>query len=200
MMTKEYIKKIILILILFNLFLQQNEEEPQNEENSQKLTSVENANFKNKRSVINSPRTLQACFKLGIEPSELYQITMDEFKLLNPDVRHLPQDMIQFRYDAEEKYRNDSIEQVKAERQKIIDEEANSDKDKENKNEENKEAENQNQLDEKMKKLKEEEEKALEKIKKKQTQDIESMIENQINNELRIRQTIVKEKIQIMKK
>ena len=72
--------------------------------------------------MINSPRSLQACFKLGIDTSELYQITMDEFKELNPDVRHLPQDMIQFRYDAEEKYRNDSIEQVKEERKKIIEE------------------------------------------------------------------------------
>ena len=79
-------------------------------------------------------------------------------------MRHLPQDMIQFRYDAEEKYRNESIEQVKAERQKIIEEDTGEDKEK--KNEENKEAENQNQLDEKMKKIKEEEEKALEKIKK----------------------------------
>ena len=83
---------------------------------------MENANFTNKKCLINSPRSLQACFKLGIDPSELYQISMDEFKLLNPDVRHLPQDMIQFRYDAEEKYRNDSINQVKEERNKIINE------------------------------------------------------------------------------
>ena len=108
-------KKIIItiILIFSHLFLQENEDDVQNDENSQKLISVENANFKNKRSMINSPRSLQACFKLGIDTSELYQITLDEFKELNPDVRHLPQDMIQFRYDAEEKYRNDSIEQVK---------------------------------------------------------------------------------------
>ena len=116
---------------------------------------------------------------------------MDEFKLLNPDVRHLPQDMIQLRYDGEEKYRNDSIEQVKAERKKIM-EEATGETDK--KQEEKKEAESQNELDEKMKKIKEEEEKALEKIKKKQKQDIESMIETQINNELRERMTIEKEK------
>ena len=37
-------------------------------------------------------------------------------------MRHLPQDMIKFRYDAEEKYRTDSIEQVKQEREKIIEE------------------------------------------------------------------------------
>ena len=48
---------------------------------------------------------------------------MDEFKLVNPDVRHLPNDMVKFRYEAEEKYRTDSINQVKEERAKIIEEE-----------------------------------------------------------------------------
>ena len=89
---------------------------------------------------------------------------MDDFKLLNPDVRHLPQDMIQFRYDSEEKYRNDSIAQVKEARKKIMEEDTGEiDK----KDEEKKEEQNQNELDEKMKKIKEEETKALEKIKKK---------------------------------
>ena len=48
-------------------------------------------------------------------------------------MRHLPQDMIQFRYDAEEKYRNESIEQVKAERQKIMEEDTGEDKEKKTK-------------------------------------------------------------------
>lgn len=82
------------------------------------MISVENANFSNKKSIINSPRSLQACFKLGIDPSELYQLTFEEFKLINPDVRHITQDLAKFRYDAEEKYRNESINQVKEERQK----------------------------------------------------------------------------------
>ena len=99
---------------------------------------------------------------------------MDEFKLLNPDVRYLPQEMIQLRYDAEEKYRNDSINQVKEARQKIMEEDtSNVDK----KNDEKKEEENKNELDEKMKKIKEDETKALEKIKKKQWE-----IKNYFNN------------------
>ena len=113
---------------------------------------------------MNSPRSLQACFQLGIDPSELYQMTMDEFKLLNPDVRHLPQDMLQYRYDAEEKYRTESINQVKELRKKIIEED---NKKVDEEKDEKKEEENKNELDEKMKKIKEEELKALEKIKKK---------------------------------
>ena len=109
---------------------------------------MENANFSNKRCLINSPRSLQACFQLGIDTSELYQMTMDEFKLLNPDVRHLPQDMLQYRYDAEEKYRNDSINQVKELRKKIIEED---NKKVDEEKDEKKEEENKNELDEKMK-------------------------------------------------
>ena len=105
------------------MILQENEGGQQNAEENQNLMNIDNANFSNKKSLINSPRTLQACFKLGIDPSELYQLTLEEFKLVNPDVRYLPQDMIKFRYEAEEKYRNDSINQVKEERQKIIEEE-----------------------------------------------------------------------------
>ena len=85
------------------------------------------------------------------------------FKL--PDVRCLPQDKIQFQYDAEEKYRNDSIEQVKEKRKKIIEEEKDKEED-DKKNEEKKEVKIQYELEEKMKKIKEEEIKALEKIKK----------------------------------
>ena len=78
--------------------------------------------------------------------------------------------MIQLRYDAEEKYRNDSINQVKELRAKIIQEENTKFEDKnENTNEEEKKGE----LEEKMEKIKEEEKKVIEKIKKKQKADIE---------------------------
>ena len=125
------------------IFLQENDNEQQNGENEQNLISVENADFSNKKSILNSPRSLEACFRLGIEPSELYQLTLEEFKIVNPDVPHLPQDMIQFRYDAEEKYRNASINQVKEERQKIIEE-----KEKKNEEEHNKTNDGENQKDE----------------------------------------------------
>ena len=96
---------------------------------------------------------------MGIDPSELYQLTFEEFKLLNPDVRHITQDLAKFRYDSEEKYRNESINQVKEERQKIIEEEQKKKEEKNNKNEdENKKG---GELDEKMEKIKEEEKKLL---------------------------------------
>ena len=71
---------------------------------------------------MNSPRSLEACYRLGIAPSELYQITLEDYKIIYPDVRSLPKELQDMRYDAAEKYRNDSIEQVKEERNKIIEE------------------------------------------------------------------------------
>ena len=83
--------------------------------------SVENADFTNKRSLLNSPRSLEACSRLGIDPSELYKLTLDEFKTMNPDVKSLPQDLIQYRYDAEEKFRNETIKEERLSAEEYID-------------------------------------------------------------------------------
>ena len=108
--------------------------------------------------MINSPRTLEACTRLGIVPDELYQISFEDFKELNPDVRHLSQDMAKFRYDAEEKFRISSIDEVKEEREKIIQEEEEKNKDNENNTEDKSKKRNDN-IKEKVEKVKEEEKK-----------------------------------------
>ena len=92
------------------------------EEQKKNLISLENCDFSNTSNILNSPRSLQACLQLGIEISELYQLTMDEFKKKYPEVKNLSDDLIQLRYDAEEKFRNDTIKQAKEERNKIIEE------------------------------------------------------------------------------
>ena len=97
----------------------------QNEEASKKFESVDSADFNSNTSIINSPRSLEACFRLGVDPPELYMISMDKFKELNPDVRKLSQKMQKYRYDEYDKFRNETITMVKEERQKITDDEAN---------------------------------------------------------------------------
>ena len=92
------------------------------EEQKKNLISLENCDFSNTSNILNSPRSLQACLQLGIEISELYQLNMDEFKKKYPEVKNLSDDLIQLRYDAEEKFRNDTIKQAKEERNKIIEE------------------------------------------------------------------------------
>ena len=67
--------------------------------------------------MINSPRSLKACKELGIIPTELYQISIDEYRSQNPSSFTLDDKMIQFRYDGYEKFRKDSIELVKKRRE-----------------------------------------------------------------------------------
>ena len=96
---------------------EENNETP--DEKKKKVISVDNADFTKKSQIINSPRSLEACLRVGIDPSELYKLNMDDFKKKYPDVKKLIQDLLKYRYDAEEKYRNDTIEQVKAMRSKV---------------------------------------------------------------------------------
>ena len=72
--------------------------------------------------MINSPRSLQACEQLGVDPSELYQLTLDKFKIKYPELINSNEKLIQLRYEAEEKFREETIKQVKEVREKIIEE------------------------------------------------------------------------------
>ena len=48
--------------------------------------------------MINSPRSLQACEQLGIDPSELYQLTLDKFKVKYPELINSNEKLIQLRF------------------------------------------------------------------------------------------------------
>jgi hypothetical protein len=73
--------------------------------------------------MINSPRSIKACKELGILPTELYQITIEEYRSQNPTSITLDQKMLQLRYDGYEKFRNDSITLVKKRREVLINKE-----------------------------------------------------------------------------
>ena len=122
-------------LLIFNkLFLisnrmfrkkQEGNEENDNEINSLNIVSIENVDLTKRNQTINSPRTLEACNKLGVQPSELYQLTLDQFKKKYPDAIGLSEKILQYRYDAEEKFRKETVEQVKKLREEIIEENEN---------------------------------------------------------------------------
>ena len=71
----------------------ENEEKKENnetpEQETKNLISLDNCDFSNKSNRINSPRSLKACLSLGIEFSELYQLSMNEFKNKYPEVKKL---------------------------------------------------------------------------------------------------------------
>ena len=185
----------------------ENNETPTQETPQNNLISLDNCDFSNKSNIINSPRSIKACLCLGIELAELYKLNMDEFKKKYPEVKKLDEELLKLRYDAEEKFRESTVEQAKKERQKIIEEEEkgnknnqNNKKDEKKNNGENKEEnqENQENKDEetlKWEKIIEKEKKGIEKIKKRQKQNIENLIEEQINKELIVKVNEVKEQI-----
>jgi hypothetical protein len=64
---------------------------------------------------INSPRSLEACLRAGLDPSELYPKPKSRFKS-----KKLNEDMIEAKYDHFEKKRKEKISIVKMERHLII--------------------------------------------------------------------------------
>ena len=170
-----------------------NKEESPQENNSKNLISLENCDFSNNSNILNSPRSIEACLRLGVETSELYKLTLEEFKNKYPETKNMEQDLVKLRYDAEEKFRNDTIILVKEERNKIIDE-INKKKNENVKNEEkNNEDKDKDNDAKKWEKMIEKEKKGIEKIKKLQRQNIESLITEQINKELIIKVSEIKE-------
>ena len=155
--------------------------------------------FTNKSQTINSPRSIEACNLAGVEPSELFQLSLEEYKKKFPEVIGLSEKLLKYRYDAEEKFRNETVEQVKQMRKKIIEAQEKK-KEKEEKTAKDNETIRTNNAgiedsEKKWEKLIENEKKTIEKIKKKQRQDIETIIEEQINKELMMKVSEAKEQI-----
>ena len=180
------------------------EEETKNDENNN-IISILNADFSDKNTIINSPRSKEACLRLGIETSELIQQTLEEFKSKHPDVRSLDADMVKFRYNAAEKFRIQSINLIKKEREKIMDE-ANDIKIGKDNNDQNRVTYTNmskthvtttskdkwggattitgDDVDQKMEQIFSEQKKAIMKIRQKQRQDIQALIKSQIEREI----------------
>ena len=174
-------------------------------ENKEEFTSIINADFTDKRTIIDSPRSIQACLNLGIQISELIQLDLEEFKLKYPEIRSLDPDMIKYRYNAAEKFRIQSINLLKKERQRIID------GDEISQNEDNfkktvtsmsktggfnKGGNVELTTDEKMEQILKEQKKAIHKIKQKQRQDIQALIKMQIDKEISEKINIEKQRRQ----
>ena len=147
-------------------------------EENRDLITIENADFSNKKNMINSPRSLKACKELGIIPIELYQISIEEYKSQNPSLFALDQKMLQFRYKGYEKFRKDSISLVKNRREILISRENNGKNKIRRINTEN------NFIYRSLEKMKEGERKYMENLKKQQKKNIKNILEEQINKEI----------------
>ena len=144
---------------------------------------------------MNSPRSLEACRMLGILPQSLYYIDFKTYIQLNPEIFRLSKELQQKRFENINKYRKETIEIVKKQRELIIEAQNESKKDDKNGKEksENKEEDGEKKRNKKIEVLNLEkmlndirirEEKDIEKIKQKQKNQICSQIEQKIKNKI----------------
>ena len=77
--------------------------------------NVENFEAGEGRSSINSPRSLEACLRSGLDPSELYSRERGDFA-----EKGMTKDMVKVKYDYFERKRQEKIITVRAERNAII--------------------------------------------------------------------------------
>jgi hypothetical protein len=127
------------------------EKKIENNKNEKEIISLDNADFSNQDKLINSPRSIKACYSLGIRVFELYKLSEKQFKEKYPDVFTLSPELYKYRYDSEEKFRLTLIKLVMEERKKIIEKE-------ERENERMKREKEEKEYMERLKKEREEEE------------------------------------------
>ena len=147
---------------------------------------------------INSPRSIKVCKTNGIEPNELYFIDYSEYLNKHPEISNLPDDIKKYRFHLIERFRLKTIKMIKEKRQELI-------KSKQNKyiNESGEYPPAKKRLEdkfnfindfelkrnnmtfsEKMGSMYQKERENINRLKKKQKQNIEFMIENRMKAEL----------------
>ena len=158
--------------------------------------------------MINSPRSLEACRQLGIIPNELYFQDFETYVKMNPEVIALPKEIQKIRFENIDNYRKETIQMVIDQREKIISlsqekifqTSINLKKTQNNTPEltsENNNDEKQMQiynLDEQLNSMIEKEKKNLEKLKRRQKNEIEAEIESKIKSEMIRQKSELKEK------
>lgn len=171
-----------------------NMENNQNQIDFLNLDSIDFTNFQHK---ITSPRSLKACKKIGIETKDLYYIDLDGFRNSSFELKNLDPEFLRMRYNHAEMVRKRLIDEARAERHRIIEEEKNK---KMNQSQTNPDLNKTSTSQDKMFSTAIEiEKKQIEKIKYKQKKEIESMIEYEVkmelirkNNEEKIRKQAIK--------
>ena len=155
---------------------------------------------------MNSPRSLEACRQLGINPKSLYYIKYKTYLRDNPEIIPLDEEKKKKRFENINAYREEMIEAVKKKREEIIKEQEKAETaltNTENSNNNNSQKKNKKldvlNLEKMLGDMKKREERNIEKIKQKQKNEIFSEIERNIKNKIIINKSNLKEqKVEIM--
>ena len=158
---------------------------------------------------LNSPRSLEVCKTNGIQPYELYYIDYKEYLSKHPEISSLPDDIKRYRFNLLERLRLKTIKMIKEKRKELINikDDKLRDESEEYKTSRKKWTDkfriklNESEyhqgnktFSEKMSSMIQKERANINKIKKKQKQNIEYMIESQMKAELINNKNIEKDK------
>lgn len=86
------------------------------------LINLNNCDFYNFKEKLDSPRSLEACYSLGIDVKDLYYKDLYKFKLDNPDILTLSKESQILRWEHHEKRRNEYLQALIEIRQRMKDE------------------------------------------------------------------------------
>ena len=73
-----------------------------------------------KEEKLNSPRSLKVCEKKGVLPEELYHIGYKEYLSIHPEISNLPDDIKRYRFNLLEQLRLKTIKMIKEKRKELI--------------------------------------------------------------------------------
>ena len=73
-----------------------------------------------KEEKLNSPRSLKVCEKNGVLPEELYHIGYKEYLSIHPEISNLPDDIKRYRFNLLEQLRLKTIAMIKEKRKELI--------------------------------------------------------------------------------
>ena len=82
--------------------------------------NVDEVDFTNKRQKLSSPRSREACRRLGVQIKELYFTDFAQFRSENPGIINLSKEAQSLRWEHQEENRSDLVDMVRREREKII--------------------------------------------------------------------------------
>lgn len=79
-------------------------------------------NDKNERRTISSPKSLEACKRQGVTPSELMFVDFETFRNSTFELKNMSKELVEIRFNELEKLRLDTIQKVAEARKKIAEE------------------------------------------------------------------------------
>ena len=87
------------------------------------LINLNNCDFYNIKEKLNSPRSLEACYRLGIDVKDLYYKDFHQFKLENNEIITLSKESQIIRWEHNEKRRKEYLQALIQVRQKMKEDE-----------------------------------------------------------------------------